>query len=99
MAMSRKKATDLMVKAYSEKHPQILVRLMAEGLTAEAFFPHRERVIADIQRGKKPETVIDDVVDTVLRLHDIERRSVNSYVPQLRDVISPELRDELNRLN
>ncbi|WOL24536.1 hypothetical protein fHeYen902_190 [Yersinia phage fHe-Yen9-02] len=99
MAISRKKAIQIMVDTYSAKHNEIQIRLMAEYMDAKDLFPLRESLIEAIMRGVNPSDAVEDVIDTAIRLRDIERRTSNSYVPQLRDVISPELRAELNRLN
>lgn len=98
MAISRKKAVDSMTKVYSANHSRYQVMLMSEDMGPESLFPFREQVIADIQRGRNPLEVVDNMVATAIRTTLLERRMSNAYNPQLRDVISDEVRDLLNQL-
>lgn len=98
MAISRKKAVDAMTKVYSDNHGRYQVMLMAENIGPESLFPFREQVIAKIQRGKNPLEVVDSMIETAIRTTLLERRMSNAYNPQLRDVISDEVRDLLNQL-
>lgn len=98
MAISRKKAVDAMTKVYSDNHGRYQVMLMSENMGPNDLFKFREQVIADIQRGKNPLAVVDSMVETAIRTVLLERRMSNAYNPQLRDVITDEVRDLLKQL-
>lgn len=99
MAISRKKAVDTMAKVYGSNHARYQLMLMKEDMTANDLFKFREHVITEIQRGENPLTAIDNMVETAIRTTLLERRMSNAYNPQLRDVLTDEIRAELQKLN
>lgn len=98
MAISRKKAVDAMTKVYSANHGRYQVMLMKEDMTATDLFKFREQVISDIRSGKNPLEVVDGMIETAIRTTLLERRMSNAYNPQLRDVMTDEIRDLLKQL-
>lgn len=95
--ISRKKALNLMVSAYNSKHSEYLPRLMAEDMDSSSLFEFREEVVAKIQAGLNPSQVVDDMVDTAIRVINVRRRTSGQCV-KLSDVISDELRDMLRAI-
>lgn len=98
MAISRKKAVDAMTKVYSANHGRYQVMLMSEEMGPDALFKFREQVIADIQHGTNPLVAVDSMVETAIRTTLLERRMSNAYNPQIRDVLTDEIRDLLKQL-
>lgn len=96
--ISRKKALTLMVTVYNAKHPEYLPRLMAEDMDSKDLFEFREDVVAQIQQGKDPAKVIDDMIDNAIRLTLVRRRMSNDYNPKISDVLTDELREQLRNL-
>lgn len=96
--ISRKKAIDLMSKTYNAKHPEYLPRLMAEDMDSSSLFEFREMVVAKIQAGENPTKVVDDMIDTAIRVTLVRRRTSNDYNPKIADVLTDELRDLLRNL-
>ena len=96
--ISRKKAVDLMSKTYNAKHPEYLPRLLAEDMDSTHLFEFREMVVAKIQAGEDPTKVVDDMIDTAIRVTQVRRRTSNDYNPKIADVLTDELRDMLRNL-
>lgn len=96
--LSRKKALALMSDAYNSKHEQYLPRLMAEDMESKHLFEFREQVVAKIQAGENPSKVVDDMIDTAIRVTLVRRRTSNDYNPKLSDVLTDEMRDALRNL-
>ncbi|MEG0374748.1 MAG: hypothetical protein RR672_03870 [Raoultibacter sp.] len=96
--ISRKKALNLMTAAYNAKHPEYLPRLMAEDMDSKHLFEFREMVVDKIQRGEDPAKVIDDMIDTAIRVTLVRRRTSNDYNPKIADVLTDEMRELLRNL-
>lgn len=96
--ISRKKALELMAKTYNAKHPEYLPRLMAEDMDSTHLFEFREMVVAKIQGGEDPTKVVDDMIDTAIRVTLVRRRTSNDYNPKIADAVSDELREALRNL-
>ena len=98
MAISRKKAVEAMTKVYSANHGRYLVMLTNEDMSANDLFKFREQVISEIRSGRNPLEVVDNMIETAIRTTLLERRMSNAYNPQLRDVLTDEIRDLLKQL-
>lgn len=96
--ISRKKALELMAKTYNAKHAEYLPRLMAEDMDSKHLFEFREMVVAQIQEGKDPSKVVDDMIDTAIRVTLVRRRTSNDYNPKIADAVTDELREALRNL-
>lgn len=96
--ISRKKAVSLMSSTYNAKHPEYLPRLLAEDMDATHLFEFREMVVAKIQAGEDPTKVVDDMIDTAIRVTQVRRRTSNDYNPKIGDVLTDELREMLRNL-
>ncbi|AWY08562.1 hypothetical protein HOT49_gp303 [Erwinia phage vB_EamM_Alexandra] len=96
--ISRKKALDLMAKTYNAKHPEYLPRLMAEDMDSTNLFEFREMVVEKIRAGEDPAKVVDDMIDTAIRVTLVRRRTSNDYNPKISDVLTNEMRDLLRNL-
>lgn len=96
--ITRKKALNLMATTYNAKHPEYLPRLLAEDMDSKHLFEFREMVLEKIQRGEDPAKVIDDMVDTAIRVTLVRRRSSNDYNPKIADVLTDEMRELLRNL-
>lgn len=96
--ISRKKALDMMAKTYNAKHPEYLPRLMTEDMDSKDLFEFREMVVAKIQSGEDPAKVVDEMIDTAIRVTLVRRRTSNDYVPKISDVLTDEMRELLRSL-
>lgn len=96
--ISRKKALNLMAQTYGAKHPEYLPRLMKEDISAQDLFEFREMVVEQIRAGKNPAQVVDEMIETAIRVITVRRKMSNDYNPKIADVLTDELRDALRNL-
>lgn len=98
MAISRKKAIDLMSTTYRNNYPRYQLMFLAEDVTPDALYPFREDVIKQLQQGRDPHEVMDSTVESAIRTVLLERRMSNAYNPRISDVLTDELRAQLNAI-